>query len=81
MTSEELQNKIKQLIVDELGCDELEVTPNARFMDDLGADSLDQVEMIMRVEEEFEFEIPDEDAKDLQCVKDVFAYVEKRLST
>lgn len=59
----EVQEKIKQIIVDELGVDEAEVTENARFIEDLGADSLDLVELVMRFEEEFDIEIPDEDAE------------------
>lgn len=59
----EVQDKIKQIIVDELGVDEAEVTENARFIEDLGADSLDLVELVMRFEEEFDIEIPDEDAE------------------
>ena len=55
----EVQDKIKQIIVDELGVDEAEVTENARFIEDLGADSLDLVELVMRFEEEFDIEIPD----------------------
>ena len=57
----EVQDKIKQIIVDELGVDEAEVTENARFIEDLGADSLDLVELDMRFEEEFDIEIPDEE--------------------
>ena len=53
MPDQEIENKVKQIIVDELGVDENEVTPNARFIDDLGADSLDTVELVMRFEEEF----------------------------
>lgn len=74
----EIQEKIKQIIVDELGVDEEQVTENARFIEDLGADSLDIVELIMRFEEEFGIEIPDEDAEKIQSVRDAFAYVEQR---
>ena len=64
----EVQDKIKQIIVDELGVDEAEVTESARFIEDLGADSLDLVELVMRFEEEFDIEIPDEDAeKNSRC--------------
>ena len=56
MPDQEIENKVKQIIVDELGVDENEVTPNARFIDDLGADSLDTVELVMRFEEEFGIE-------------------------
>ena len=68
----EIENKVKQIIVDELGADENEVTPNARFIDDLGADSLDTVELVMRFEEEFGIEIPDEDAEKIQSVRDAY---------
>jgi acyl carrier protein len=74
----EVQDKIKQIIVDELGVDEAEVTENARFMEDLGADSLDLVELVMRFEEEFDIEIPDEDAEKIQAVRDAYAYVEQQ---
>ena len=67
----EVQDKIKQIIVDELGVDEAEVTENARFIEDLGADSLDLVELVMRFEEEFDIEIPDEDAEKIQSVRSV----------
>ena len=66
----EVQDKIKQIIVDELGVDEAEVTENARFIEDLGADSLDLVELVMLFEEEFDIEIPDEDAEKIQSVRD-----------
>ena len=77
MASEDVQGRIKQIIVDELGVDEAEVTPNARFIDDLGADSLDLVELVMRFEEEFDIEIPDEDAEKILSVRDAYAYVEQ----
>lgn len=73
----EVQDKIKQIIVDELGVDEAEVTENARFIEDLGADSLDLVELVMRFEEEFGIEIPDEDAEKIQSVRDAYSYVEQ----
>lgn len=73
----EVQDKIKQIIVDELGVDEAEVTENARFIEDLGADSLDLVELVMRFEEEFDIEIPDEDAEKIQSVRDAYGYVEQ----
>ena len=71
------QEKIQQIIVDELGVDEGEVTENARFIEDLGADSLDLVELVMRFEEEFDIEIPDEDAEKIQAVRDAYSYVEQ----
>ena len=73
----EVQDKIKQIIVDELGVDEAEVTENARFIEDLGADSLDLVELVMRFEEEFDIEIPDEDAEKIQKVSDAVEYIEE----
>jgi len=76
MADQEIESKIKQIIVDELGVDEAEVTANARFIEDLGADSLDLVELVMRFEEEFGIEIPDEDAEKIQSVRDAFSYVE-----
>ena len=60
-----------------LGVDENEVTPNARFIDDLGADSLDTVELVMRFEEEFGIEIPDEDAEKIQSVRDAYNYIDQ----
>jgi acyl carrier protein len=76
--AESIEDKVKQIIVDELGVEESEVTPNARFIDDLGADSLDTVELVMRFEEEFSIEIPDEDAEKIQSVRDAIAYIEER---
>jgi acyl carrier protein len=67
--------KIKQIIVEQLGVDEAEVTPTAHFVDDLGADSLDIVELVMAFEEAFEIEIPDEDAEKIQTVKDAVSYI------
>ena len=72
----EIEGKVKQIIVDELGVDENEVTPNARFIDDLGADSLDTVELVMRFEEEFGIEIPDEDAEKITRVKEATDYID-----
>jgi acyl carrier protein len=77
MAETAVQEKIRQIIVDELGVDEAEVTENARFIEDLGADSLDLVELVMRFEEEFGIEIPDEDAEKIQSVRDAYNYVEQ----
>ncbi|MGB4270463.1 MAG: acyl carrier protein [Spirochaetota bacterium] len=71
--------KIKKIIVDQLGVDESEVTLQASFVDDLGADSLDTVELVMALEEEFGIEIPDEDAEKLLTVEDVIKYIEAKL--
>ena len=75
--ADSIEEKVKQIIVEELGVEESEVTLNARFIDDLGADSLDTVELVMRFEEEFGIEIPDEDAEKIQAVKDAIDYIEK----
>ena len=75
MPDQVIENKVKQIIVDELGVDENEVTPNARFIDDLGADSLDTVELVMALEEEFECEIPDEEAEKITTVQQAIDYV------
>ena len=68
--------KVKQIIVEQLGVDEDEVTPDASFVDDLGADSLDTVELVMALEEGFGMEIPDEDAEKITTVKDAINYIE-----
>ena len=70
-------DKVKSIIVEQLGVDEEEVTPDASFVDDLGADSLDTVELVMAFEEEFNIQIPDEDAEKIQKVKDAYDYIEK----
>ena len=72
-----VEQKVKQIIVEQLGVDEAEVTPTASFVDDLGADSLDTVELVMAFEESFGIEIPDEDAEKIATVKDATAYIEK----
>jgi acyl carrier protein len=70
------EDKVKQIIVEQLGVDEAEVTPTASFIDDLGADSLDTVELVMALEEGFSSEIPDEDAEKITTVKDAINYIE-----
>ena len=72
-----VDDKVKQIIVEQLGVDEAEVTANASFVDDLGADSLDTVELVIAFEEAFEIEIPDEDAEKIATVKDAVDYIEK----
>ena len=72
-----VDEKVKQIIVEQLGVDEGEVTPSASFVDDLGADSLDTVELVMAFEEAFNIEIPDEAAEKIQKVKDAVEYIEK----
>ena len=68
--------KVKQIIVEQLGVDENQVDPSASFVDDLGADSLDTVELVMAFEEEFSIEIPDEDAEKITRVKEAIEYIE-----
>ncbi len=70
-----VDERVKQIIVEQLGVDEAEATPNASFVDDLGADSLDTVELVMAFEEAFEIEIPDEDAEKIRTVKDAVDYI------
>lgn len=69
-------DKIKSIVVDQLGVDEDQVTADASFVDDLGADSLDTVELIMAFEENFDIEIPDEDAQKIKTVQDVIDYIQ-----
>ena len=73
-----VENKVKKIIVDQLGVAEEEVKSEASFVDDLGADSLDTVEMVMAFEEEFNIEIPDEDAEKIKTVKDAVDYINKK---
>lgn len=70
-----VEEKVKEIIVDQLGVDEKQVSPEASFMDDLGADSLDTVELVMALEEEFDIEIPDEDAEKIASVKNAIDYI------
>ena len=72
-----VEERVKTIIVEQLGVDEGEVTPTASFVDDLGADSLDSVELVMAFEENFGIEIPDEDAEKIATVKDAVDYIEK----
>jgi acyl carrier protein len=72
-----VEDKVKQIIVEQLQVDEAEVTPSASFQEDLGADSLDVVELVMQFEEAFDLEIPDEDAEKIKTVKDATEYIEK----
>ena len=74
---EPVVDRVKKIIVDQLGVEEETVTPEASFVDDLGADSLDTVELVMALEEEFGIEIPDEDAEKITRVKEASDYIEK----
>jgi acyl carrier protein len=75
----ELLEKVRQIISEQLGIDEAEITPSASFIEDLGADSLDQVELVMALEEAFDLEIADEDAEKILRVQDALDYVEKHV--
>ena len=75
----EHEAKVKQVIAEKLGVSEDKITPSASFVDDLGADSLDQVELIMAFEDAFDIEIPDEDAEKLKSVKDALTYLESKI--
>lgn len=77
---EPVADRVKKIIVDQLGVEEETVTPEASFVDDLGADSLDTVELVMVLEEEFGIEIPDEDAEKITRVKEATDYIEKHAS-
>jgi acyl carrier protein len=70
-----VEEKVKEIIVDQLGVDEKQVMPQASFIDDLGADSLDTVELVMALEEEFDIEIPDEEAEKIASVENAIDYI------
>ncbi|MCX5806669.1 MAG: acyl carrier protein [Proteobacteria bacterium] len=72
--------KVKEMIVEQLGVNESEVIPEAKFIDDLGADSLDIVELIMALEDAYGIEIPDEDAEKMETVGDAIKYIEQRMA-
>jgi acyl carrier protein len=78
MADKSVADRVKEIIVEQLGVNPDQVTPEAKFIEDLGADSLDTVELVMAFEEEFGAEIPDEDAEKLQTVGDVVKYIEDR---
>jgi acyl carrier protein len=73
------EKRIKEIIVEQLGVEEDQITSDASFIDDLGADSLDTVELVMAFEEEFDIEIPDEDAEKIRTVRDVVNYLNAHL--
>lgn len=76
-----VEEKVKEIIVDQLGVEAAKVTETARFVEDLGADSLDTVELVMAFEEEFDIEIPDEDAEKIRSVAEATAFVKKKLES
>ena len=75
----DIEVKVKEIIVEQLGVDEAQVNPEASFIDDLGADSLDTVELVMAFEEKFDIEIPDEDAEKMRTVGDAIEYLKTKL--
>ena len=79
MNLEEVQAKLKEIVMDRLNAEEEQIKPEASFVEDLGADSLDIVELIMGIEEEFDIEIPDEDAEKLTTVGEAMSYVKAKL--
>ncbi|QCQ22448.1 acyl carrier protein [Desulfoglaeba alkanexedens] len=79
MDTNEMRRKVVDIIASQLGVEKDIITPEAHVVDDLGADSLDVVELVMALEEAFDLEIPDEDAENIRTVKDIFDYLEKSL--
>ena len=75
----DVESKVKEIIVEQLGVDEAQVNAEASFIDDLGADSLDTVELVMAFEEKFDIEIPDEDAEKMRTVGDAIEYLKGKL--
>ena len=75
---ENLEERVKKIIVEQLAVDSSEVTPQAQFVQDLGADSLDTVELVMALEEEFDVEIPDEDAEKIKTVGEAVSYIKEK---
>ena len=75
MSDKSIEDRVKDIIVDQLGVNADQVNPEAKFVEDLGADSLDTVELVMAFEEEFDVEVPDEEAEKLQSVGDVITYI------
>ncbi len=80
MSQEEIFEKVKEIIVEQLGVTETSITMDASFIDDLGADSLDIVELIMALEEEFDTEIPDSDAEKISTIGDVVDYIKDHVA-
>jgi len=80
MSDKSIEERVKEIIVDQLGVSAEQVTMEAKFVEDLGADSLDTVELVMALEEEFDVEVPDDEAEKLQAVKDVVTFIEGKKS-
>lgn len=81
MAMDEVRTKVVDIIANQLGVDKEQITPGANVIDDLGADSLDIVELVMALEESFDLEIPDEDAEKIRTVQDIFSYLESNLKS
>ena len=81
MVNSDIENKVKQAVVDKLGVEESKVTNEASFINDLGADSLDTVELVMKFEEDFDIKIPDEDAEKIQSVGDAIDYIKSKVES
>jgi len=81
MAMDEVRTKVVDIIANQLGVDKETITPGANVIDDLGADSLDIVELVMALEESFDLEIPDEDAEKIRTVQDIFSYLESNLKS
>lgn len=77
---EVLESRVKEIVAEQLGVEAEKITDDAKFVDDLGADSLDTVELVMALEEEFNCDIPDEDAEKITCLKEVLDYIGKKQS-
>ncbi len=78
MSEKSIEERVKEIIVEQLGVTPEQITPEASFLEDLGADSLDTVELVMAFEEEFSVQVPDDDAEKLQTVGDVIRYIEEK---
>ena len=81
MAMDEVRRKVVDIIANQLGVDKEQITPGANVIDDLGADSLDIVELVMALEESFDLEIPDEDAEKIRTVQDIYSYLESNLKS
>lgn len=79
INTSEIESRVKKIVVEQLGVKEDEISADASFVDDLGADSLDTVELVMALEEEFETEIPDEEAEKIVTIKDAVSYIVSRM--
>ncbi len=81
MSTDDIYNRVRKIVSDQLGVEDAKVTPDANFQNDLGADSLDTVELVMAFEEEFDLEIPDEDAEKIAKVSDAVDYITEKVQT